>query len=67
MSFQRFKLISKFFHANDKDSVPKGYNSNSDHDRLMLIKPLINYLRERANALCTPKKNISLDEAMMPW
>ena len=67
MSFERFKLISKYFHANDKDAVPKGYNSSSDHDRMLLVKPLIDFIRQRANALYTPEMNLSLDEAMMPW
>ena len=67
MSFIKFKLISKFFHANDKDAVPKGYNTHAEHDRLILVRPLIDYLREKSNALYTPLKNLSLDEATLPW
>ena len=67
MSFERFKLVNKFLHCNDKDAFPKGYNTRLEHDRLLLVRPLINYFREISKSLYTPLMDLSLDEALLPW
>ena len=70
MSYERFKLINKFLHANDKDAIPKGYNSYNNlaqNDRLLLVRPLIEFLRTRSNEVYIPLMNLSLDEAILPW
>ena len=62
MKFNKFKLISKFIHAYNKKAVPE-----NNEDRLLLVRPILDFLCKRAQEVYVPEKFISLDEGMMPW
>lgn len=61
MSRKRFEQILTFFHLNDNTQ-----NTNSG-DRLYKIRPLLDYIIPKCQSLYTPKQQLSLDEAMIPW
>lgn len=61
MSRKRFEQILTFFHLNDNTQ-----NTNSG-DRLYKIRPLLDYIIPKFQSLYTPKQQLSLDEAMIPW
>ena len=62
MSRTTYQSIGKYFHAFNRRALPK----NSD-DRLLLIRPVIDYFRDKCKSIYVPEKNLSLDEGMMKW
>lgn len=61
MSRMRFEQIHTFFHLNDNTQ------HKSPKDRLCKIRPLLNYIIPKFQSLYTPKQELALDEAMVPY
>lgn len=61
MSRMRFEQILTFFHLNDNTQ------HTSPKDRLYKIRPLLNYIIPKFQSLYTPKQELALDEAMVPY
>ena len=65
ISRQRFRDISQYLHFVDNDHlVPRG---DPSYDRLGKIRPLIEHLGERFEALYNPTQNVAEDEAMIKF
>ncbi|XP_069159468.1 piggyBac transposable element-derived protein 4-like [Procambarus clarkii] len=62
MSSARFQHISKFFHMYNKKGVPV-----NNSDRLIKVRPLMDYFSEKFESVYIPKKELSLDEGTMAW
>ncbi len=65
ISRQRFRDISQYLHFVDNDHlVPRG---DPSYNRLGKIRPLIEHLGERFEALYNPTQNVAVDEAMIKF
>ena len=62
MACDRFLALDRYFHAFNRRAIPWGHE-----DRLMLVQPVMDYLRRRCSEVVIPTKNLSLDEGMMPY
>lgn len=62
MLFNRYREINSFFHCFDNNKIPK-----NNSDRLIKIRPLINYLLELFQIAYTPYKNLTIDEGFMAF
>lgn len=64
-SRNRFKKISQYLHLNDKNrDLPRG---NANHDKLFKVRPLLDSVVSSIRSEYRPKKNVSIDEAMIPF
>ena len=43
--------------------MPKDY----DKDRLILVRPVMEYLQEKCRTTYTPREHLSLDEGLLKW
>ena len=65
ISRQRFRDISRYLHfVNNDHLVPR---SDPSYDRLGKIRPLIEHLSEKFEALYNATKNLAVDEAMIKF
>ena len=62
MPRDRFLALDRYFHAFNRRALPRGQD-----DRLLLVRPVMEYLRRRCKEVVIPTKNLSLDEGMMPY
>ena len=62
MTHKRFQLIQKYFHAFNKKAIPK-----NNKDRLLLVRPVMDFIRKRCHTVYEPDKNLSLDEGLLPF
>ena len=60
MTRSRFLALDRYFHAFNRRAIPRG-----NTDRLILVRPVMDYLRQRCRDLVIPTMNLSLDEGMM--
>ena len=63
MSYSRYKQLGGFFHSNANATS----TDRPSQDRLMKIRPVIDYLIPLFKSTYTPKKNLSIDEGMLPY
>ena len=61
MTFARFQMIGKYFHTYNREAVCK-----DNKDRLIIVRPVMEYIRQRCYSIYQPNKCISLDEGLMP-
>ena len=65
ISRDRFREIGRYLHFVDNNTLaPHG---DPSHDRLGKIRPLINHLSSRFQAVYSPHKNVAVDEAMIKF
>ncbi|XP_064098629.1 piggyBac transposable element-derived protein 4-like [Macrobrachium nipponense] len=62
MSHDSFLALDRYFNAFNRSAIP--WNSP---DHLILVHPVLEYIRERCQFLVVPGKNLSLDEGMKPY
>ena len=62
MTFNRFKSISAFFNVNDDSAIPE-----DNTDKLIRVRPLVDYFTKKFKDVYTPNKNMSIDERMMTY
>ena len=62
MARRRFEAIGKYFHSFNRRAIPK-----NNTDRLIILRPVIDYVRDKCVSIYVPDKNLSLDEGMMKW
>ena len=64
MSRRRFLLLLRFFHFADNSKFdPK----DPARDRLYKVRPLLNMIRERLVAVYYPKRELCVDESLIPF
>ncbi|XP_069194662.1 piggyBac transposable element-derived protein 4-like [Procambarus clarkii] len=61
-SSRQFQHIAKFFHTYNNKAVPE-----NNSDRLIKVRPVMEYLAEKFASVYVPKKELSLDEGTMAW
>ena len=62
MSRTTFEAIGKFFHCFNRRALPKEWT-----DKLMLIRPVLEYIQVKCQTLYVPQQHLSLDEGMLKW
>jgi len=61
MSRDRFRQIWKAWHFNNNEDII------DDSDRLVKVRPIVNYFLEKFNNIYKPKQQVSLDEGIVSW
>ena len=65
ISQDRFRELQHFLHFVDNSKVvPRG---ESGHDRLGKVRPLLTYITEKCKQLYSPKKEVTVDKAMIKF
>ena len=62
MTRDNFLALDMYFHSFNRTAIPRG-----NEDRLILVRPVLEYILERYKSLVVLTKNLSLDEGMMPY
>ena len=62
MSRPRFLAMSRYFHTFNRRAIPK-----NNEDKLIIVKPIMNYLLEKCRSLVIPERELSLDEGILPY
>ena len=62
MTCDNYLALDRYFHAFNRRAIPLG-----NKDRLIVVRPVLEYIRDRCKTLIVPSKNLSLDEGMMPY
>ena len=62
MSRDRFEAIRRNFHTFNRKAIPRG-----NRDRLIQVRPLMEYLLSRFGSTYQPDCSVSLDEGLMPF
>ena len=65
ISRDRYEEISRYLHFVDNETLPQ--RGESGYERLQKVKPIISAIRERCLKTYRPKKENSIDEAMIPF
>ena len=60
MPRRRFEAIQKYFHSFSRRAIPKG-----NPDKLMIIRPVLNFIIGKCRSLYVPTSNLSIDEGML--
>ena len=55
-----YLALDRFFHAFNRWAIPR-----SNTDRLIIVRPVLEYIHDRCKTLIVPSRNLSLDEWMM--
>ena len=59
---RRFEAIQKYFHTFNRWAIPKNYT-----DKLIIIRPVLDFMLEKCRTLYVPRKNLSNYEGMLKW
>ena len=62
MTRDTYLSLDRFFHAFNRRAIPRG-----NTDCLIVVRPVLEYIRGRCKNLIVPSRNLSLDEGMMPY
>ena len=62
MTHKRFMEIGRHFHAYDRRAVPE-----TNKDRLIWVRPVMEYLQKRFRTFYIPDRELSLDEGVLPY
>ena len=62
MTRDAFLAMDRYFHGFNRRAIPRG-----NQDRLVAVRPVMEYLQDRCRTLVVPGKNLSLDEGMMAY
>ena len=62
ISKRRFEAITKYFHSFNRRAIPK-----ENTDKLMIIRPVLDFIMEKFRTLYVPLRNLLIDEGMLKW
>ena len=62
MTRDAFLAMDRYFHVFNQRAIPRG-----NQDKLILVRPLMEYLQDRCRMLVVPSKNLSLDEGLLAY
>ncbi|XP_069169874.1 piggyBac transposable element-derived protein 4-like [Procambarus clarkii] len=62
MTSKRFQHIAQFFHTFNNNVVPV-----NNTDKLIKVRPVMDYLKQRFQEVYSPLKELCLDEGTMAW
>ena len=62
MSRNKFDAINSYFHTFNRRAIPKG-----NRDKLIIVRPVLEFIRARCCSIYVPRKNLALDEGMLAW
>ena len=62
MTRDAFLAMDRYFHVFNRRAIPWG-----NQDKLILVRPLMEYLQDRCRMLVVPSKNLSLDEGLLAY
>ena len=62
MTRDRFDALKKYFHMFNRKAIPK-----NNTDKLIIVRPVLEFLMEKCCTLYVPSKNLSIDEGMLKW
>ena len=62
MSRTRFEVLGKYFHTFNRKAIHK-----DNRDKLVLLRPVIQFIREQCKSLYLPGENLSIDEGILKW
>ena len=62
MTRDAFLAMDRYFHVFNRRAIPRG-----NQDKLILVRPLMEYLQGRCRMLVVPSKNLSLDEGLLAY
>ena len=62
MTRDAFLAMDRYFHVFNRRAIPRG-----NQDKLILVRPLMEYLQNRCRMLVVPSKNLSLDEGLLAY
>ncbi|XP_066967729.1 piggyBac transposable element-derived protein 4-like [Macrobrachium rosenbergii] len=62
MSRRKFEALGKYFHWFNRRALHK-----DNTDKLVLIRPVMEYIQAKCKTLYVSQKNLSLDEGMLKW
>ena len=62
MTFRRFKQINAYFHACDNDKIDQ-----DNTDRLIKVRPIIEYFLHKFKKTYTPDKDLCIDEGVLAF
>ena len=62
MTRDTYLALDRYCHAFNRRAIPRG-----NTDRLIVVWPVLEYIRDRCKTLIVPSKNLSLDEGVMPY
>ena len=62
MTRDAFLAMDRYFHVFNRRAIPRG-----NQDKLILVRPLMEYLQDRCRMLVVPSKNLSLDEGLLAY
>ena len=65
MSRNRFQLLLTMLHYNNNEQAPAP--TDPDRDRLYKLRPIIDHLADRFQALYTPGRDVVVDESLLLW
>ena len=57
---RQFEAISKYFHTFNRRAIPKDYA-----DKLIIVRPVLDFMLDKCCTLCMPRKNLSIDEGVL--
>ena len=60
MARRCFEAIQKYFHSFNRRAIPKG-----NLDKLMIIRPVLDFIIGKCRSLYVPISNLSIDEGML--
>ena len=61
MPFNRYQSISKYFHTFNREAVRQ-----NNTDKLVLVRPVMDFIREQCSLVYQPNEHLSIDEATLP-
>ena len=62
MSRARFEAIRRYLHTFNRKAIPR-----NNRDKLIVIRPVMEYLQHLFKETYVPDRNLSLDEGLMPF
>ena len=62
MTRDAFLAMDQYFHIFNRRAIPRG-----NQDKLILVRPLMEYLQDQCRMLVVPLKNLSLDEGLLAY
>ena len=62
MTRDTFLSMDRYFHVFNRRAIPRG-----NQEKLILVRPLMEYLQDRCRMLVVPSKNLSLDEGLLAY
>ena len=65
MSRDRFFEIMRYLHFNDNEKALPSNDPN--RDKLFKIRPMYDVIRANFAKMCTPSRDVAIDEASIPW